>query len=242
MIIEIPFSGFYESWYSDELDDVEKNEVEYYCEEHDVDEEWLANEMWRFQDIRKAEQVICPVYVDTFNDFIAETFNLQLGLTFSDMSSPKEYNFTTDRIFAHISDDAVQALFDAVDTPALRKTIRDRFTSRDGFISFYSNNLENWLEQPLSEWDHNELGTLFYALIADEEEFEANLFLRMCEGDTFYNAFQESIDWPKLEQAVTEHKLEELGESEPNAFIYPLGISDPEHYVKVFCETNHFKE
>ena len=243
MIIQIPFQGFYDSWYSDELNSVEEREVEYFCEQDEyIDKDWLANEMWRFQDIRKAEEVICPKYVDAFNDYIFETFDLQLGLTFSDMSSPKEYNFTTDRIFAHISDEAMCMLFNRVqEYGLLEKTIKQRFTSCDGFHSFYSNRLEDWLCKPLSEWDHNELGTLLYALVADDNDFDYNIFSRLCDGDTFYNAFQESIDWPKFEQAITEHRLIESGECDDDGRVFPDGVADPQEYARKYCELNGLK-
>lgn len=243
MIIQIPFTGFYESWYSYELNNVEEQEVEHFCEKNEyIDKDWLANEMWRFQDISKAEAVICPEYVEAFNDFIFETFDLQLGLTFSDMSSPKEYNFTTDRIFAHISDEAMCTLFNRVqEYGLLEKTIKQRFTSRDGFISFYSNRLEDWLCKPLSEWDHNELGTLLYALVADDNDFDYNMFIRLCCGDTFYNAFQESIDWSKFEQAITEHRLIESGECDDDGRVFPVGVTDPQEYAHKYGELNGLK-
>ena len=242
MIIQIPFSGFYESWYSDELNSVEEREVEYFCEENDdIDKDWLANEMWRFQDIRKAEVAICPAYVDAFNDHMFETFDLQLGLTFSDMSSPKEYNFTTDRIFAHISEEKALELYQSVGMQLLAKTIKERFTSCDGFISFYSNRLEDWLCKPLSEWDHNELGTLLEALVADDNDFDYNIFTRLYDGDTFYNAFQESIDWSKLEQAITEHRLIESGECDDDGRVFPVDVTDPQEYARKYGELNRLK-
>ena len=71
------------------------------------------------------------------------------------MDSPREYNFTTDRVYAHIPVNVVLALFarSAAEGHArLRETIRERFTSYDGFHSHYDTTLDTWLERDVTEW------------------------------------------------------------------------------------------
>jgi hypothetical protein len=55
-----------------------------------------------------------------------------------------------------------------VDEKVLRKAIHDNHTSRDGFFSFYKNTLEEWPDDVL-EWDHNQVGTLVWALVLTDE-------------------------------------------------------------------------
>jgi hypothetical protein len=94
----------------------------------------------------------------------AEEYGIELK--FESLSSPKYYNYETDRIFAHISDEEIARLFEAVDVKALEKLIRERFSSCSGFISHYPNTLEDWGD--LDTWDHNQLGTLVEAYVIQE--------------------------------------------------------------------------
>ena len=41
----------------------------------------------------------------------------------------------------------------------LKERIKERFSSRDGFMSFYSSDLGDWPKE-LKDWDHNQLSTL----------------------------------------------------------------------------------
>lgn len=242
MIINIPFPGLYESWYSDELDSCEERGIEYYCEEHpEVDKDWLKNEFWCLSDQTKAYPKVVEAYTDAFCERFSENFDIDLGLVFSDMCSPKEYNFETDRLFARITEDKAQELFDRVGIELLTKTLKDRFTSYDGFIPWYSNRIDDWLEKPLIEWDHNELGTLLEALCSTVHDFDWEVFEAMGD-EVFYEAWQDSVDWPKFEAAVTEHLLIEAGECEEDSREFPLGVTDPQKYVKRYDELNHLKE
>ena len=90
-----------------------------------------------------------------------------LGLAFESLTSPKYYNFETDRIFAHIDIEGLAMVARAVPRAALRKAIKERFTSRSGFISHYPACLSEWPAR-LSEWDHNQIGTLLSVYLDQE--------------------------------------------------------------------------
>ena len=47
--------------------------------------------------------------------------------------------------------------------------IKERFASYNGFISFYSNDINEWLVKPFPEWDLNELSSLFCAYVHNFE-------------------------------------------------------------------------
>lgn len=135
----------------------------------------------------------------------------RLGLVFEEMTSPREYNFATDRVFCQISMRTVQALFrmsKAESHSRLEACIKARFTSRDGFISHYSNRLCDWLEKPLSDWDHNELGTLLRALLP--EDSDESLMWATIEGETAFNALNAGLDWQKFQALKTEKRAELL--------------------------------
>jgi hypothetical protein len=147
----IPFSGFYNSFHDAELDSaLEQTFSDNIGEPRDA----LVQKAFDLVDWRKAHTEYAKQY--------AECFAIEYGLKtlkFEELSSPREYNFTTDRIFCEIALSEVKAIFKAVDKEALKQALKDNFTSYDGFISYYSNDLEDWPED-LEEWDHNQVGIL----------------------------------------------------------------------------------
>jgi hypothetical protein len=247
MLTTIPFPGFYESNYSREIDYQESNEIEYMTgEEEDgkgygLDQQDVLEVFMRHTDYRAAYLTVAKAYVAQLNDYLLEKHGLALGLSMESVQSPKEYNFTTDRVFCHISEEALQRLFDAVQLGKLTATIKRQFTSRDGFISGYTNRVEKWLEKPLIEWDHNEIGTLIEALICDDEDFDYKMFEAMIyDGtDSFREAWSNAVDWPKVEAGILELRLIEDGEIEPDARQFPTGITDPALYSAEFDKLNN---
>jgi len=127
-------------------------------------------------------------FVQGFNDYINGELELDIKLSFESMTSPREYNFETDKIFCEISYPDVKKLYRFLDKEKLRATIKDYCTSYDGFISFYSNDLDLWCEKPLLHWDHNEVGMLFTCL--REHYFEIGEYEIMPE------LWHESIEFP----------------------------------------------
>ena len=92
---------------------------------------------------------------------------LDTPLVFVELSSPKYYNFSTDRIFVKISCKFIEELKKKIDKFALGKAILEQFTSRDGFISFYSNDVNEWLGQK-EPWDHNQVCLLLEVLLVSK--------------------------------------------------------------------------
>jgi hypothetical protein len=201
LIINIPFSGFYETRWNDGLDGVEAYTVEALEEEHKTGN--IADLIWQCANYYKSYQHVADAFVDYFNDYIKEEYELDLDLKFESMTSPREYNYDTDRIFCYITPENVQKLFDATSTPALRQAIAERFTSRSGFISSYPNRLEDWDADPTT-WDHNQLGTLLVALLADAEDYEWEIWERMSDRNVFDSAFDNCVDWEKFDELLKE--------------------------------------
>ena len=199
MIINIPFAGFYNSKYSGELDAVQERFVEYEVEKNPGLNPDIPNEaLWHCADYGKAYDHIARAYVDQFNQHLIDEYELDLDLKFESMQSPREYNFQTDRIFCEISEENVRKLREAVSDPALRQAIRERFTSRSGFISSYPNHLNAWNPNPLL-WDHNELGTLLVALLDDAEDWDWKIWEGMQYRNVFDVAFDKCVDWVRYD-------------------------------------------
>ncbi len=92
---------------------------------------------------------------------------LSSGLEFDRLDSPREYNFTTDRIFAKMPLIAARYMLDNVNVTIFTKLCKDTFTSYDGFISHYSPDWTEW-DKDITKWDHNQLGVLLTAFINDD--------------------------------------------------------------------------
>lgn len=136
------------------------------------------------------------------------------GFKWSIMTSPRFYNFETDRLFATCSMAFVKRLWtrSKADNHATLKTlIYDTFTSYDGFISHYPNRLDDW-PTDLHEWDHNQLGTLLLVCLnladADDHDFQ----MQMLEHGDFDAAVAAGIDDADLDARLMEKRIEKLVE------------------------------
>lgn len=159
MLTTIPFSGFYNSLHSDEVDQVTSQmftDSQTGCEQNDGLHD-------RLQDSCNYG-LVYKLYATSY----AEQFLHKHAITgvFESMTSPREYNFTTDRIFAEIPHSELIRIYTLVDKSILNQAVRDNFTSCDGFSSFYSNKRYTW--GPLRTWDHNQLGALLHAYAIQE--------------------------------------------------------------------------
>jgi hypothetical protein len=164
MIIQLPFSGFYDSWHGQCLNDEVFNSMftDYAtgCENNDKLSD-IAYDLINWLDVHTD---YAREYVKNFNS----EFNL--NLTFESLQSPREYNFATDRIFAEISVQEIHKLFENVKVELLEKNAREMFASRDGFSSFYNPDWTTWGD--VLTWDHNQLHCLIYAFL---EQYSNNV-------------------------------------------------------------------
>lgn len=164
----IPFSGFYSTWHDSEFDQT----LEYMFDPEGSGEAYAGKLAVRFFDTvdwRAAQ-------TDYAKDY-AESFAGALGVSceWEEMISPREYNFTTDRLFAKFDADALRSWLARDDIRTeLDLVAADMFTSRSGFISYYSPDVDSW-GADVSKWDYNQRGALLRAaaniIIADGEDF-----------------------------------------------------------------------
>ena len=109
-IIQLPFAGFYESVHDKQLDDAQERDAEHFAssdnEEYPnavgMEESDLNEIMFEMADWQKAHEKYARDYVSAFAGYVQQETGLVLGLEFEKLDSPREYNFGTDRIFAHI--------------------------------------------------------------------------------------------------------------------------------------------
>lgn len=192
--IEIPFSGFYETLHDMRCDDAVEGFFTYNNEtgeEQDLPEAfWDADINWA-----AIRNEYCEEYVKAFAD------EFDLTLTFLEMTSPREYNFTSDRIFVNIPREQMDVIKDKVFADdAGRKYIQDTYTSYSGFWSHYSNDLtdEEWTRETLDECQYGTI--LKYYVESIEGDGEENWYEREA---TLTENFEMS-NWSSVDQAVSE--------------------------------------
>lgn len=177
------FSGFYESIHNDVFDSEERDIIENYPGKNWDDFRWTYD--W----LRYSKSYVSAISRET-----------GLDLEFQELISPREYNFSTDRIICWIKPKDVKKLATALNSPTLEKLVKERFTSRDGFISFYSNDVSEWKEKKIKEWDAVEMGTLLDAWLIDQEISPENLDYAgydYCSGNGQYVDYEKMWDEEK---------------------------------------------
>lgn len=154
MLSTIPFDGFYCSKHDQALD----FELERMFADNDGAPRWDIISH-AFDQINW--QQVHTTYARHYTQDVAEA--CKIAMTFESMRSPKEYNFTTDRIFVTIEQDEVARLLRDVGHDAFSTVCKSQLTSRDGFASFYSPDYKTW--GALKDWDHVQVGMVMLAYI-----------------------------------------------------------------------------
>lgn len=236
--INVPFSGFYHSAYSELIDSAIENDADYfsgqgYCKSWEG-QEAVYNETWPKElridscdysecisdamDYADAQRQIAEKYIDAFEESLLEAigrelydlrkspsrftfeYHVKANMSLTVIDSPKYYNFRTNRLFANIDYRVLRLMFKLSAKEKhvrLAKYLKENMTARDGFIPHYSNDIEEWLEKPFSEWDYNEFGMLIAALFGDLVD-DLRLFYSVAES--VYPS--EFIDWVKLPESI----------------------------------------
>lgn len=156
MLTTIPFAGFYQTHHDAELDDALDQMFSDHASGTQIRDDLRER---AFDKVQWA--VVHANYAAEYTRALAAEFELKV--TFKELWSPKEYNFETDRIYCEIDLEEVKRLWLVTSTPIIRNLARERFTHREGFISFYSPDIDEW--GTLDTWDMNQVGTLVEAYI-----------------------------------------------------------------------------
>jgi len=182
----IPFDGFYESFISADIEHQIGQQIEWDCDIYDLnesEEEILYNNYLTVNTSYFYNQIAedyTNFYIDNLNaklNYAYPDHGFTLNAKFSLLTSPREYNFETDRIFIDIEKNhAIDFIKYIIKNykKELEEKIKERFTSRSGFWSHYKNGLDLWT-QDYSEWDHNQIGTCFELFDLEEEDINYSL-------------------------------------------------------------------
>ena len=176
----IPFDGFYESFISDDIDHQIGQQIEWDSDIYDLneDEQQVLEDSYLSVNRSYFYNQIAEDYTNFYIDALNERLKgFTLNAKFNLLTSPREYNFETDRIFIDIErDHAIDFIKYIIKNykKKLENKIKERFTSRSGFWSHYKNVLDLWT-QDYSEWDHNQIGTCFELFDLEEEDINYSL-------------------------------------------------------------------
>lgn len=182
------FSGFYET-FAGEMCGLDEDELEYITEQmesdapHWIDEglhadfkqyvkeddkpafiEKLWDSYYSAYDYKGARQAYCEAYASEVCALLKIPY---LG---QEMTSPRYYNFETDKIHLKLAADTLQRWIERLQRDkelqeSFAQVLKDNCTSYDGFISFHSNALEDYLELSLDDWCNIKAGLLLYAIL-----------------------------------------------------------------------------
>jgi len=170
----IPFSGFYESIWSDNVE----NAVDA-MDAMDGDSgpggvtevNWIAT-----------GNAISKQYVWEFRVSWNNAMGFDLPVEFDHLESPTEYNFSTDRIFATISRRGVARLKQIArsNMAALKKVLTKHCTPCSGYVPKYSDDPEDWIQKSRRDYDHNEIQVLIETALESEgvdvQELEEDIY------------------------------------------------------------------
>ena len=193
----IPFDGFYESFISDDIEHQIGQQIEWDSDIYDLNEDEQQILWDNYLDINRSYfyNQIAEDYTNFYIDALNERLKgFTLKATYKFFTSPREYNFSTDRIFIEIEENhAIDFIKYIIKNykKELEEKIKDRFTSRSGFISSYKNSLDLWIDD-YSEWDFNMIGTCFE--LFDLEEEDINYSLREYLSETIIDNLGNTLD------------------------------------------------
>lgn len=188
VLVQIPFHGFYESIHDAAILDAVVDHVAYSkFEESIMDlEQEQANivDDWIYDNIHKETyDKIKNEYVKKFVEEFGHEYDLD-SIEFSDMTSPREYNYETDRIFAKVDLAEMNTLANHVDMKGFVEWVKDRLEPHDGFIPYYSNDISDW--GLLKDWDHNQFGLLL-EYFTEDDDFDMSVEILVNEFESVNN-------------------------------------------------------
>ena len=183
----LPFCGTYGTYY--DLCQVIPN-----CEMSDEDVE----EFWSNHDFKEWLDELGKIYTSAFEAELhwlvssrqtddEEEIPKDLDLmVFESTYYPREYNFSTDKIFVVLSDRLIAILIGYAweHSKEFAEFLTKEFSDRSGFMSYYSNRLSDWLSKEPAEYDQVELGAFldFYIKENEDEIFESILDYVQCNS------------------------------------------------------------
>ena len=138
--IQLPFSGFYHSIHDSYIDNHIEYELDYLESEmgHTDEQLDIIKDRFYMMDYAPIRKAICEHYINAYNAVFYDEYDIHLDLEYSELISPKFYNFETDRLFALIDESIYNEVTTLINTQDFKTMLKDKFKCRDGFMPFQS--------------------------------------------------------------------------------------------------------
>ncbi len=134
------FTGFYGTLFGDIMEREEENILEH---------EKLTSDDVEFQN-KEFMTDVSKQCVGVFEGAFNRDLGTNLDISFENLISPMQYNFTNDLIDVtfKVSDEDFEKIKAAIieNKDEISEMIEERFSSRDGFISFMPTDFDEWIE------------------------------------------------------------------------------------------------
>lgn len=196
--------GFYESILSPTANGLEEGYIEMLNDEREItleDNQYAIVEY----DYKEYEKMVTTdineYFINEINSIIKDRLKIENFLTIvgEQLISPSFYNFETDRSFIDVTankEDLIKVIKYMFKHyyKELENYIYDHHSSYDGFISFYSNDVDVWMDKDILELDSIELSSILDVLI-HEYHSEEDLMYELLEisNNCFYDMQLEII-------------------------------------------------
>lgn len=194
------FDGFYESrlynsdmeYYAiqEQIDYIKDNYIEPLGLDIDIEYDDCD---FNFEQYKKD---ICKTFVHKWANYVP----LVKKAEFSSLYSPREYNFSTDRLYANVElvlnwkEQMLNWIQDNLDL--FKETIEKDWSSRDGFMSFISTSVEEWKDKIIAE-DPLYMSILLYYMA---DNYNNNQFIDYVVEDTICDiCVSDYIESPKID-------------------------------------------
>jgi len=147
------------------------------------------------------------------------------SIEFQGISSPKFYNFRNDSGNVVVDCDIAKLKQAFAEHPDAGVYIKERYTSCDGFISHYENNLEDWLETFEDDSSHKVGAALNLLLDIDNEDLYSDVMESIYAGNY--------IDFDAVLEAVNDRYGTEFEDLEDLKNWTPVDIDELEFLARL---------
>lgn len=198
--IQIPFSGFYETIHDGEFDGWLESETDYILDQNkylEGKDSEVFDALSDNTDWKEVRQQYADQYVYNFFEMIKDYCDIEVSTSKVVIHSPREYNFTSDKLETQISMEEWLKLYEKVDKNNLRILVKEALTPRSGFHPYYSNNLEDW--GCPTGWETPQIELALQTLI---EEIDEDYDETICYNVNVFELINEVTEWDKVSKAL----------------------------------------
>ena len=178
-------NGFYNTLFEDIIDNATDNAIECHNARNNTS---LNYDDFDFN-FNSIKNEICKDAVSKIEDELNE-IGINCSIKYETLVSPREYNFSNDSINIEINFKKFSQVIEILEQnfDSFTQYIKDNYTSRDGFISSFSNYSSDWMEdlRENAENETHKVGAVLNFILQEIEDYKPeNLYFDLCENGYF---------------------------------------------------------